>query len=101
MINWIVLTLEDQLFAQEGLGLLVGRCLGRNAPMGLLSPDETRSLIRRVRELAPGRPFGISTTLLMPVTANNAELDLEEEVTLISISLGTGEWMAEAARSYG
>ena len=26
--NWLDLTVEDQLVAQEGLGLLVGRCLG-------------------------------------------------------------------------
>ena len=50
---------------------------------------------------ATGRPFGIGTTLLMPGVADNAELAQEEEVPLISISLGRGDWIAEAARSYG
>ena len=61
--------------------------------------DETRSSIRRVRELAPGRPFGIGTNFLMPGAEDNAEVALEEEVPLISISLGRGNWIAEAARS--
>ena len=26
--NWLVLTVEDQMITQEGLGLAVGRCLG-------------------------------------------------------------------------
>ena len=30
VMNWIVLTVEDQLVAQEGLVLVVRRCLGRN-----------------------------------------------------------------------
>ena len=69
--------------------------------MGPLSPDKTWSLIGRVRELAPGLPFGIGTTLLMPGAADNAEVALEEEVPLIRISLGRGDWVAEADRSYG
>ena len=37
----------------------------------------------------------------MPGAADNAEVNLEEEVPLISISIGRGDWIAEAARSYG
>ena len=59
--------------------------------MGLLSLDETQSSIRRVRELDPGRPFGIGTTLLMPGAVDNAEVALEEEVPFISISIRRGD----------
>ena len=37
----------------------------------------------------------------MPGAADNAEVALEEEVPLISISLGRDDWIAKAARSYG
>ena len=37
----------------------------------------------------------------MPGAADNAEVALEEEVPLISISLGRDDCIAEAARSYG
>ena len=37
----------------------------------------------------------------MPGAADNAEVALEEEVPLISISLGRGDWIAKAVRSYG
>ena len=36
----------------------------------------------------------------MPGAADNSKVALEEEVPLISISLGRGEWIAEEARSY-
>ena len=36
----------------------------------------------------------------MPGAADKAEETLEEEVPLISISLGRGYWIAKAARSY-
>ena len=77
-MNWIALTVEEHLVAQEGLGLVVGRCLGRNSCHESAFPkNETRRSIRRVLELAPGRPFGIGTTLLMPDTSDNAEVSLE------------------------
>ena len=37
----------------------------------------------------------------MPGVADNADVALEEEFPLISISLGRGDWIAKAARSYG
>ena len=41
--NWLVLTVEDQLVALEGLRLAVGRCLGlfyaENGVVGLRDPE--------------------------------------------------------------
>ena len=37
----------------------------------------------------------------MPGAGDNADMALEEEVPLIGISLGRGDWIAESARSYG
>lgn len=68
---------------------------------GPLSAEETRQSIRKVRELAPGKPFGIGATLLMPGAKENAEVALEEEVPLINISLGKAQWIADGAHSYG
>ena len=47
-MNWIALTVEDQLVAQEGLGLVVGRCLGRNPCHGSAVPgrDSEIDLVR-------------------------------------------------------
>lgn len=68
---------------------------------GPLSSDETRDSIRRIRELAPGKPFGIGATLLMPGAKENAEVALEEQVPLINVSLGKADWIAESAHAYG
>jgi len=68
---------------------------------GPLSAQETRDSIRRIRELAPGRPFGVGATLLMPGSKENAEVALEEQVPLINVSLGKADWISDAAHAYG
>eukprot|EP00804_Cyclotella_cryptica_P005821 CCRYP_000133-RA/>CCRYP_000133-RA protein AED:0.04 eAED:0.04 QI:238/1/1/1/0.5/0.66/3/45/355 len=43
----------------------------------------------------------ISCTLLMPGAKENAQVSLEEQVPIINISLGKGDWIAEQAHDYG
>eukprot|EP00611_Tribonema_gayanum_P019654 TRINITY_DN3444_c0_g1_i1.p1 TRINITY_DN3444_c0_g1~~TRINITY_DN3444_c0_g1_i1.p1 ORF type:complete len:388 (-),score=141.84 TRINITY_DN3444_c0_g1_i1:320-1411(-) len=74
-----------------GLGILA---------TGPLNAEQTRSSIRRVRELTK-QPFGVGATLLMPGAKENAEVALEERVPVINYSLGKGEWIATAAHAYG
>lgn len=38
---------------------------------------------------------------MMPGARENAKVALEEEVPIINISLGKGEWIAERAKMYG
>ena len=68
---------------------------------GPLKPDETRESIRQIRELAPGKPFGIGATLLMPGSKENATVALEEQVPIINVSLGKAEWIANELNRYG
>lgn len=42
-----------------------------------------------------------SCTLLMPGAKENAKIALEEQVPVINISLGKGDWIAEGAHNYG
>lgn len=74
-----------------GLGILAS---------GPLSPEKTRSAIRRIRELTD-RPFGIGCTLMMPGARENCEVALEEQVPVINFSLGKGDWIVERAHAYG
>ena len=74
-----------------GLGILAS---------GPLTPDETRSSIRKIRELTD-KPFGIGVTLLMPGAKENAEIALEEQVPVINFSLGKGDWLVKRAHEYG
>eukprot|EP01082_Thalassiosira_pseudonana_P014879 g13426.t1.1.5e17418b g13426 g13426.t1 contig8:662425-663392(+) len=41
------------------------------------------------------KPFGIGCTLLMPGAKENAKIAIEEQVPIINISLGKGDWIAE------
>ena len=68
---------------------------------GPLNAEETRAEIQKIKKLAPGKPFGIGATLLMPGAAENAKVALEEEVPLINVSLGKPDWIAEEAHKYG
>jgi len=74
-----------------GLGLLA---------VGHLSPEETRTEIRRVRTLTT-KPFGIGVALIMPGSEQNAEVALEERVPVINFSLGKGDWLCRRAHAYG
>ena len=68
---------------------------------GPLSSQETRDAIAKIRELAPGKTFGIGATLLMPGAKENAKVALEEGVPLINVSLGKPDWICQAAHEYG
>lgn len=75
-----------------GLGILA---------TGPLNSDETRDCIKRIRKLAPDKPFGIGATLLMPGAKENAMVGIDEKVPLINVSLGKPDWIVEGAHSYG
>jgi len=63
-----------------GLGILA---------TGPLSQEETRTAIRKIRELT-NKPFGIGATLLIPGAKENAKVAIEEQVPVINFSLGKG-----------
>ncbi|KAL3805864.1 hypothetical protein HJC23_007825 [Cyclotella cryptica] len=67
---------------------------------GPLNAKETREAIRKIRSTTD-QPFGIGCTLLMPGAKENAQVSLEEQVPIINISLGKGDWIAEQAHDYG
>ena len=74
-----------------GLGILAS---------GALSPDECREAIREVRRLTD-RPFGVGCSLMLPGAAACAEVALQEQVPVINISMGKGDWVLERAHAYG
>ncbi|KAL3797572.1 hypothetical protein ACHAWO_012586 [Cyclotella atomus] len=67
---------------------------------GPLNAKETREAIHRIRD-STDKPFGIGCTLLMPGAKENAQIALEEQVPIINISLGKGDWIAQRAHEYG
>jgi enoyl-[acyl-carrier protein] reductase II len=74
-----------------GLGILAS---------GALSPEECRAAIREVRRLTD-KPFGVGCSLMLPGAAECARVALEEQVPVINVSMGKGEWVIEGARAYG
>ena len=68
---------------------------------GPLKADETSDAIDKIRQLAPGKPFGVGVTLLMPGAKENAKVALDKEVPIINVSLGKADWVAKCAHSYG
>jgi enoyl-[acyl-carrier protein] reductase II len=74
-----------------GLGILA---------VGHLSPEETRTEIRRTRELT-SKPFGVGVALIMPGATQNAEIAIAEKVPVINFSLGKGDWICEKVHAYG
>jgi enoyl-[acyl-carrier protein] reductase II len=68
---------------------------------GPLNAEQTRNAIHRIRQLAPGKPFGIGATLLMPGAKENAKVALDENVPIINVSLGKADWITSAAHNYG
>ena len=68
---------------------------------GPMSAQETKDAIRKIKQLAPGKTFGIGATLLMPGAEENAKVALDEAVPLINVSLGKPDWICEAAHDYG
>lgn len=74
-----------------GLGILA---------VGHLSPEDTRAEIRKVRELSKA-PFGVGAALIMPGAKANAEIAIEEKVSVINFSLGKGDWICERVHAYG
>jgi enoyl-[acyl-carrier protein] reductase II len=74
-----------------GLGILAS---------GGLSADECREAIREVRRLT-SQPFGVGCSLMLPGAAACARVALQEQVPVINVSMGKGEWVMEGARVYG
>ena len=66
---------------------------------GPLNAEETRNAIHEIRSQTD-KPFGIGATLLMPGANENAEVAIEEQVPIINISLGKGDWIAERVHEY-
>lgn len=67
---------------------------------GALSPEECRAAIREVRSLTD-KPFGVGCSLMLPGAADCARIALEEQVPVINVSMGKGEWVIEGVRRYG
>ena len=65
-----------------------------------LTFDQTRQAIKKIRELTD-RPFGANVPLFIPGCAEKAGILLEEKVDVINYTLGSGEWLIEAAHRYG
>jgi len=74
-----------------GLGILAS---------GGLSAEECRAAIREVRRLTD-KPFGVGCSLMLPGAADCARVALQEQVPVINVSMGKGEWVMEGARAYG
>jgi enoyl-[acyl-carrier protein] reductase II len=74
-----------------GLGILAS---------GALSAEECRAAIRQVRALTD-KPFGVGCSLMLPGAADCARVALQEQVPVINVSMGKGEWVMDAARAYG
>jgi len=66
---------------------------------GPLNAEETRNAIHEIRSQTD-KPFGIGATLLMPGAKENAEVAIEEQVPIINVSLGKGDWIAERVHEY-
>jgi len=91
----IQITSSDLFFATHynitgGVGILA---------TGPLKADETRTAIRTIRSKTD-KPFGIGATLLMPGAAENAQVAIDEQVPIVNISLGKGDWIAERVHEY-
>ncbi|MDH7552409.1 MAG: nitronate monooxygenase [Spirochaetes bacterium] len=74
-----------------GLGILA---------TGVLTAEQTREAVRRVRELTK-KPFAANVTLYFPGAERNAEVLIEEKVPIINYSLGKGDKIAKAVHAYG
>jgi enoyl-[acyl-carrier protein] reductase II len=74
-----------------GLGILAS---------GGLSPDECRAAIRTIRSLTR-KPFGVGCSLMLPGAAECARVALAEQVPVVNVSMGKGEWVIEGAKAYG
>lgn len=74
-----------------GLGILA---------IGHLTPEATRSEIRRVRELTT-KPFAVGCALLMPGARDNLNVAIEEQVPVVNYSLGSGADVCEQVHAYG
>ena len=66
---------------------------------GPLTSEETRQAIRTIRSQTD-QPFGIGATLLMPGSKENVEVAIDEQVPIVNISLGKGNWIADRVHEY-
>jgi len=74
-----------------GLGILAS---------GGLSPQQCREAIAQVRRLT-SKPFGVGCSLMLPGASECAQVALQEQVPVINVSMGKGDWVVQGARSYG
>jgi enoyl-[acyl-carrier protein] reductase II len=74
-----------------GLGILAS---------GGLSTEACRAAIAQVRSITD-RPFAVGCSLLLPGATECAEVALQEQVPVINISMGKGDWVIERAHAYG
>jgi len=74
-----------------GLGILAS---------GGLAAEECRASIRQVRSLT-SKPFAVGCSLLLPGARECCEVALEEQVPVINVSMGKGDWVVERAHRYG
>lgn len=90
-MNWITdPKLVSTVCNAGGLGVLaIARC----------TPDETRQLIKEVRQLTD-KPFGVNQILIGPNAKENLEVAIEEKVPVINYSLGK-PWFVDQVHAYG
>ncbi|PKL40430.1 MAG: enoyl-ACP reductase [Spirochaetae bacterium HGW-Spirochaetae-1] len=74
-----------------GLGILA---------TGVLSVEETKEYIRKMRELTK-KPFAANVTLYFPGSEKNVKVLLDEKVPVINYSLGKGDKICKEAHAYG
>jgi enoyl-[acyl-carrier protein] reductase II len=74
-----------------GLGILA---------TGVYGAKQTREAVRKIRQLTD-KPFGANATLYFPGARENAQVLLDEQVPIINVSMGKGDWIVDAAKSYG
>ncbi|MBU0996355.1 MAG: nitronate monooxygenase [Proteobacteria bacterium] len=65
-----------------------------------LTPDQTREAVKKVRKITD-KPFGANVPLLIPGSAEKAQILMQEKVDIINYTLGSGEWLIEAVHKYG
>lgn len=73
-----------------GLGILA---------TGVLSTAQTREAIRKIRTLTD-KPFAANVTLYFPGARENAQVLIEEQVPVINVSMGKGDFIVKAARAW-
>jgi enoyl-[acyl-carrier protein] reductase II len=64
------------------------------------TPDQMKDIIKEIKSLTD-KPFGINVTLLFPNARENAEVAIQERVSILNYALGKGDWLIKAVHEYG